>query len=185
MAQQPDAVQETLERELKDSEGELARLEKQEQDIARRVADLRATVRAYQAILERRSHRGASTPPASAPLIPNLERLDGLSSAMGPSEAMLPRGGRIPGNRGADMPERVLRFRECSVADAILQLAAEWHSPRHADEYAKAIWRIDSRDDLKKARRTLNSTIGRLARAGALKREGFGGYGPKEMVMTA
>ena len=180
MTHSHDETQATLERELAQYAGELSRLEKQEREIAVKVADLRGLVQLYERLVERRRNLNRVGPSASAPLSPDFAPLPAVSG----TGALDTPAGRTPGNRRADMPERMPRFTNVSIPNAVLSLANEWRGLRHSNEFVRGIWCIASTDDLRKARRTLNSTIGRLARVGQLSTDGKARYGPKEPSMT-
>lgn len=84
------------------------------------------------------------------------------------------------------MPPRLDRFQEVSIREAMLTLAREWgESPHHADQFAAAIWTINTPAELRQVKRTLNSELNRATKAGTLHRVGrrrFVRAGPPAVV---
>lgn len=165
-----DSIQETLERELAEHRETLTALEKRSQDLAVEVADLQATVRAYDALVSRRALRNGHHPPASAPLSADFQVVSPVvprpHTMAFPSVGV----GKSPGNRNPLMPKRTERFAAESISNAVMQLGNEWRTGKHPNDYSQAIWQITTRKELALVKRTLFSILHHLLQKGRLVR---------------
>lgn len=74
------------------------------------------------------------------------------------------------GRRGENMPPRRDEYTKMTLRKAISGLAEE--QPLHADVFANRIWVLASEDDLRLVKRSLNSELSRMHRAGLLIKTG-------------
>ncbi len=74
------------------------------------------------------------------------------------------------GRRGEDMPQRRAEFARMTLRKAISGLVSD--EPHHADYFANLIWALATQDDLRLAKRSLNSELSRMHRDGLLVKTG-------------